>query len=445
MTRWGGWTMQIQITGGRLVDPGYFDGIADIFIKDGKIAAIVEKGQTDEQDRASNIQQPGTRIFDASGKIVTPGLIDMHVHLREPGFEYKETIESGSRAAARGGFSTVCCMPNTNPVNDCKQVTEYILAKAAEINLVRVLPVAAISKGIAGKTLCEYESLKQAGAVAVSDDGNPVMNSRLMRSALVGAKDLNLPAISHCEDINLAAGGAMNEGVVSKKLGIQGIPGVSESIMVLRDIALSELTGAAVHIAHVSTASSVRAIRDAKARGVQVTAETAPHYFTLTEDAVGQCGSYAKMNPPLGTESDRMAICSGLADGTIDAIATDHAPHSTEEKGFGLAKAPNGIIGLETSVSLSLKLIQEGVLSLTRLVEKMSTNPAGILGLECGLRIGRPADITIVDPDLSYTVDAADFRSLSRNTPFDGWQLRGKPVLTMVGGRIVYESKKFSH
>jgi len=434
--------MQIRITGGRLVDPGHFDGIADILIEDGKIAAIIESGQTGEQDRLSNIQQPGTQIFDASDKIVTPGLIDMHVHLREPGFEYKETIESGCRAAARGGFSTVCCMPNTHPVNDSRQVTEYILAKAAEINLVRVFPVAAISKGIEGKTLCEYESLKQAGAVAVSDDGNPVMNSRLMRSALERAKDLNLPAISHCEDINLAAGGAMNEGVVSKKMGIAGIPGVSESIMVLRDIALSELTGAAVHIAHVSTAGSVRAIRDAKARGVRVTAETAPHYFSLTEDVVSKCGSQAKMNPPLGTENDRMAICEGLADGTIDVIATDHAPHSSDEKALGLPAAPNGIIGLETSVSLSLKLVQDGVLSLPRLVEKMSANPAGILGLECGLRVGRRADITIIDRDLSYTVDAADFRSLSRNTPFGGWQLKGKPILTMVGGRIVYESGK---
>jgi dihydroorotase len=431
--------MQIRITGGRLIDPGHFDGIADILIEDGKIAAIIESGQAGEQDRVSNIQQPGIQNFDVSGKIVTPGLIDMHVHLREPGFEYKETIESGCRAAARGGFSTVCCMPNTNPVNDSRQVTGYILAKAAEIDLVRVLPVAAISKGIEGKTLCEYEGLKQAGAVAVSDDGNPVMNSRLMRSALERAKDLNLPVISHCEDINLAAGGAMNEGVVSKKMGIAGIPGVSESIMVLRDIALSELTGAAVHIAHVSTAGSVRAIRDAKARGVRVTAETAPHYFTLTEDAVSKCGSQAKMNPPLGTKNDRIAICNGLAEGIIDVIATDHAPHSSEEKALGLPVAPNGIIGLETSVSLSLKLVKDGVLSLPRLVEKMSANPAGILGFECGLRVGRRADITIIDPDLSYTVDAADFRSLSRNTPFDGWQLKGKPVLTMVGGRIVYE------
>ncbi len=236
----------------------------------------------------------------------------------------------------------------------------------------------------------------------------------------------------------------MNEGIVAKKLAIAGIPGASETIMVLRDIALSELTSAPVHIAHVSTAGSVRAIRDAKARGIHVTAETAPHYFTLTENAVDKCGAHAKMNPPLGTERDRTAICDGLADGTIDAIATDHAPHSNEEKALGLASAPNGIIGLETSVSLSLKLVQDGVLTLSELVEKMCTNPAGILGLECGLKTGRPADITIIDPDLSYTVDAADFQSLSRNTPFDGWHLKGKPVLTMVNGQIVYEFGKNS-
>jgi dihydroorotase len=437
--------MQIRITGGRLVDPGHFVGIADILIEDEKIVAIIEGGQTGKQDQASNIQRPGDRIFDASGKIVTPGLIDMHVHLREPGYEYKETIESGCRAAAHGGFSTVCCMPNTNPVNDSRQITEYILAKAVESNLVRVLPIAAISKGIEGKTLCEYEGLKQAGAIALSDDGNPVMDSRLMRRALEKAKDLHLLVISHCEDFNLAAGGVMNEGIIAKKLAIAGIPGVSETIMVLRDIALSELTSAPVHIAHVSMAGSIRAIRDAKARGVRVTAETAPHYFTLTENAVDECGTHAKMNPPLGTESDRAAICEGLADGTIDVIATDHAPHSNEEKALGLASAPNGIIGLETSVSLSLKLVQAGVLKLTQLVEKMCTNPAGILGLECGLRAGGPADITIIDPDLSYTVDTADFRSLSRNTPFDGWHLKGKPVLTMVGGRIVYEYGKHSN
>jgi len=434
--------MQIRINGGRLVDPGHFDGIADILIEDGRIVKIVEIGAVPDLDPASNTQHPEHRIIDASGKIVTPGLIDMHVHLREPGHEYKETIESGCRSAAWGGFSAVCCMPNTSPVNDSRQVTEYIRAKAKQLNLVRVFPVAAVSKGIEGRVLCDYDELKQAGAVALSDDGNPVMNSQMMRTAMEAARDLKLNVISHCEDISLAADGAMHEGAVAKEMGYTGIPSASESIMVLRDIALSELTHAPVHIAHVSAAESVRAIRDAKARGVKVTAETAPHYFTLTEKAVKDSGTHAKMNPPLRTEADREALREGLADGTIDAIATDHAPHSNKEKDIAFGSAANGIIGLETAVSLSLKLVEDGVLSLTRLVEKMSTYPARILGLESGLRVGQTADVTIIDPDLSYTVNADKFQSLSRNTPFEGWQLKGWPVFTLVGGRIVYEYAK---
>lgn len=434
--------MQIRINGGRLIDPGHFDGIADILIEDGKIVQIVENGVGSQRDPASNTQHPEFRIIDASGKIVTPGLIDMHVHLREPGHEYKETIESGCRSAARGGFSAVCCMPNTNPVNDSRQVTDYIRARADQLNLVRVFPVAAISKGIEGKILCDYEELKQAGAVAVSDDGNPVINSRMMRRAMEAARDMDLKVISHCEDISLAADGAMHEGAVAKKLGYPGIPSASESIMVLRDIALSELTRAPVHIAHVSAAESVRAIRDAKARGISVTAETAPHYFTITEEAVNESGTHAKMNPPLRSEADREAIREGLADGTIDAIATDHAPHSSKEKDVAFGSAANGIVGLETSVSLSLKLVQDRVLSLSRLVEKMSTNPARILGLNNGLRVGQAADITIIDPESEYTVNSANFQSLSRNTPFEGWQLKGRPVFTLVGGRVVYEFDK---
>jgi dihydroorotase len=299
--------------------------------------------------------------------------------------------------------------------------------------------VAAISKGLEGKALCEFKELKRAGAIALSDDGNPVMDSRLMRRALEAAKKLGLPVISHCEDIHLAAGGGMNEGALSTQLGYRGIPNASESIMVLRDIALCELTGAPLHIAHVSAAESVRAIRGAKSRGINVTAETAPHYFTLTENAVQKCGTHAKMNPPLRTQRDREAILEGLADDTIDVIASDHAPHSPNEKAVEFDSAANGIIGLETSVSLSLKLVNEGILSWTQLVEKMSSNPARILGIAKDLRVGRPADITIVDPELSYTVNAANFQSLSRNTPFDGWQLTGKPMLTMVGGRIAFE------
>ena len=434
--------MQIRIAGGRIIDPGHFDGTADIVVEDGKIARIVENSRHIAPDHASNTQHPESRIIDATGKIVTPGLIDMHVHLREPGHEYKETIESGCRAAAWGGFSAVCCMPNTNPVNDSRQVTEYIRTRAEQLQLVGVFPVAAVSLGIEGKTRCDYEALKQAGAVAISDDGNPVMNSRMMRRAMEAARDIGLKVISHCEDISLAADGAMHEGTVAQNLGYPGIPGASESIMVLRDIALSELTRAPVHIAHVSAAESVRAIRDAKARGLRITAETAPHYFTLTEKAVNEIGTHAKMNPPLRTEADREAICEGLADGTIDAIATDHAPHSSKEKDVAFGSAANGIIGLETAVSLSLRLVQQGVLSFTRLVEKMSTNPARILGLESGLRVGRTADITLIDPDVEYTVDSDNFQSLSRNTPFEGWRLKGRPIFTLVGGRVVYEFGK---
>jgi dihydroorotase len=433
--------MQIRIIGGRLVDPGHFDGIADILIQDGKVVKIVETGSGSNPDPASNFQHSEPLLIDASGKIVTPGLIDMHVHLREPGHEHKETIASGCRSAARGGFSAVCCMPNTRPVNDNPQVTETIRTKAEQLNLVRVFPVAAVSKGIEGKVPCDYEALKQAGAVAVSDDGHPVINSQMMRRAMEAAGDLGLAVISHCEDISLAAGGCMHEGTVAKELGYAGIPSASESIMVLRDIALSELTHAPVHIAHVSAAESVRAIRDAKARGIKVTAETAPHYFTLTHHAVKESGTQAKMNPPLRAEVDREAIREGLCDGTIDAIATDHAPHANKEKDIAFGSAANGIIGLETAVSLSLKLVQDDLLSLTGMVEKMSANPARILGLENGLRVGQTADLTIIDPDLSYTVAAAGFQSLSRNTPFEGWQLKGRPVLTLVDGRVVYEAE----
>ena len=431
--------MQIRITGGRVVDPGHFDGTADIIVEDGKIARIIENSRDSDPDQASNSQHPDSRLIDAAGKLVVPGLIDIHVHLREPGAEHKETIATGCRAAVWGGFTAVCCMPNTQPVNDNRKITEFIRARAAEANLARVYPVAAISKGLDGQILCDFEELKLAGAVAVSDDGNPVMNSRMMRRAMDAAQEAELKVVSHCEDISLAGEGAMHEGAVADRLGYPGIPSASESIMVLRDIALSELSGAPVHIAHVSAAESVRAIRQAKARGVSVTAETAPHYFTITDEAVSESGTHAKMNPPLRTEDDRLAIRRGLADGTIDAIATDHAPHSAKEKDVAFISAANGIIGLETAVSLSLALVREGILSLPGLVEKMSTVPAQIMGLECGLRVGQTADVTIIDPEMEYTVKSEDFQSLSRNTPFEGWPLKGRPVLTMVGGRVVYE------
>ena len=430
--------MLMLIRGGRVIDPGNLDGIMDIFISDGKIVEIIKHGLTSSEYPESIIEHPETSIIDASGKIVTPGLIDMHVHLREPGYEYKETIETGCLAAAFGGFTAVCTMPNTNPVNDCRQVTEYILKKAQAAGTARVYPVAAISQGLKGDGLCEFGELKEAGVIALSDDGNPVMSSQLMRRALEYAKGFGLLVISHCEDLDLAAGGVMNEGAVATRMGLAGIPNASESIMVMRDIALSELTGVPIHIAHVSTEESVQAIRDAKTRGVNVTAETAPHYFTLTDESVKEYKTSTKMNPPLRSNHDREAICQGLADGTIDVIATDHAPHSSIEKEVEFDMAANGIIGLETSVSLGMKLVEDEVITITDLVEKMSTNPARILGLESGLTVGNPADITIIDPDISYRVDADSFQSLSRNTPFDGWELKGKAVLTLVEGKIVF-------
>jgi len=428
--------MKTVIKGGRVIDPGKLDDILDIVIKGGNIVEI-------KQDAFAGNENKESKVIDASGKIVAPGLIDMHVHLRDPGHEYKETIETGGRAAAYGGFTAICCMPNTNPVNDCRQVTEYIIKKAVKAGTVRVYPVAAISKGLKGDSLCEYGELKETGAIAVSDDGNPVMSSQLMRKALEYSSGFNLPVISHCEDLDLVSGGAMNEGAVATKMGISGIPNAAESIMVLRDIALCELTGIPVHIAHVSTKESVRAIRDAKKRGVPVTAETAPHYFLLTDVSVKGYNTNCKMNPPLRTEEDRVAICQGLADGTIDAIATDHAPHSIIEKAVEFDQAANGIIGLETAVSLGLKLVEAGIIDITNLIEKMSRNPARILGLKSGLEIGKTADITIIDPEISFCIDADGFQSLSRNTPFDGWDVKGKAVLTMVGGKTVFRDEHF--
>ncbi len=426
--------MRILISGGRVIDPASgVDEIADVLIEDGIVQSAKCKVQSDSTSHFSLLT---SHCIDASGKLVVPGLIDMHVHLREPGHEYKETIQSGCAAAAAGGFTAVCAMPNTHPVNDNRQITEYILNKAKDAGLSRVYPVGAISKGLSGERLSEYGELKDAGVLAISDDGKPVINSRLMRRAMEYAKAFDLLIISHCEDLELATGGVMNEGALATQMGLAGIPNAVESIMVMRDIALCELTGARLHIAHVSTAESVRAIREAKKRGCPVTAETAPHYFMLTEDAVTGYNTHAKMNPPLRSEKDREAIREGLADGTIDAIVTDHAPHSLLEKDTEFDAAANGIIGLETSLGLSLKLVEQGVLSLNTLIEKMSINPARILGVPMGLTVGNPADITIIDPDMAWTVNSEKFRSLSRNTPFNGWELKGQAVYTIVGGKI---------
>jgi dihydroorotase len=413
---------------GRVIDPANkVDQQEDLLIIGGRIAAKDTPIPEDIQ------------VMDVSGCWVVPGLIDMHVHLREPGEEYKEDIVSGTRAAAAGGFTAVACMPNTSPVNDCLAVTSFILSQA-EKGFARVYPVGAISKSSKGGSLAEFGEMKEAGVVAVSDDGLPVLNSQLMRRALEYAGDHDLVVISHSEEISLSKNGAMNEGAMSTRLGLKGIPSAAESIMVYREIALAEYTGRPVHIAHVSTAMSAELIRAAKLRGVKVTAETTPHYFTLTEEAVQGYDTHAKMNPPLRSDKDRQAIREGLVDGTFDAIATDHAPHSSLEKEVEFDLAANGIIGLETAVSLTLALVRDRIISEQRFVELLSVNPAGILKVPGGsLSEGRAADVTVINPDIEfdYTEDAVISRS--NNSPFIGWKLQGRAVVTMVGGRVMYE------
>lgn len=421
--------MRIRISGGRIIDPGRTDTVGDVVVEDGRIRSV---GPADGE--------AADRVVDAGNCLVVPGLIDIHVHLREPGHEYKETIASGAAAAVAGGFTAVCAMPNTSPVNDNAQVTRFILDRARAAGLARVYPVASITRGLKGEQLSEFAEIKAAGAVAFSDDGRPVEGSRMMRRAMEYARGFDMPIVSHCEELDLVGDGVMNEGVVATRLGLAGIPNAAESIMVMRDIALAELTGARLHICHVSCAESIAAIRAAKDRGARVTAETAPHYFTLTEEAVAEYDTRAKMNPPLRTEADRQAVRQALADGTLDAIATDHAPHSILEKEGEFDQAANGIIGLETALPLSLRLAADGVLPLTDLIAKLTVAPARVLGLPCGLIPGAAADITVIDPQRTWTVDAECFASLSRNCPFDGWQVTGRAVLTMVDGRIVYEA-----
>ena len=417
----------IVLQNGRLIDPANsIDRQADVWIRDGR---IIRQDAVIPQD---------ARIFDLAGKWVVPGLIDMHVHLREPGQEYKETIETGAQAAAAGGFTAVACMPNTSPVNDNASVTRFILDKAAGA-AVRVYPVGAISQGSNGTELAEYGEMKLAGVVALSDDGRPVVDSQLMRRAMEYAFSHNLLVISHSEESSLSHDGCMNESVVSTRLGLKGIPNAAESIAVFRELALAELTGASVHIAHVSTGDSVDVIRFARGRGVRVTAETSPHYFTLTDAAVEGYNTDAKMNPPLRGENDRQKILAALLDGTLDAIATDHAPHSVLEKNVEFNLAANGIIGLETSLPLTLALVREGVISESRMVELMSVAPARILGVPGGsLAVGDVADVTVIDPDRQFTYTREMIVSKSANSPFIGWKLQGKAVLTLLGGRITH-------
>ncbi len=420
--------MTLLIKNGHIIDPANkIDEMLDIIVSDGKIAKLGKPG---------SLPANGAEVVDAAGKLVVPGLIDLHVHLREPGYEYKETIATGTAAAKAGGFTTVCCMPNTSPVNDSRSVTEFILSRAAKEAAARVYPIGAITKGSKGEELAEMGELFEAGCVGISDDGRPVMSSGVMRRAMEYAKIFDIAVVSHCEDAGLAAKGVMNEGFVATELGLRGIPNAAEDVMTGRDIALAELTGAWLHICHVSTAGSVRLIREAKQRGVRVTAETCPHYFTLTDEAVRGYNTLAKMNPPLRTAVDVAAIKQGLKDGTLDAIATDHAPHGTDEKAVEFDAAPFGIVGLETSLGLSFKLVQEGVLSLTQLIERMSMTPGRIIKKGGTLSTSAVADITIIDPNVEWTVKAAEFRSKSRNTPFEGWKLKGRAVQTIVGGKL---------
>ncbi|HJU03545.1 MAG TPA: dihydroorotase [Nitrospiraceae bacterium] len=425
----------ILIKGGYVVDPGRVNGPADVLIENGTIAAVGPRVTAPAKKGEASVT-----VIDASGKLVLPGFVDLHVHLREPGFEYKETIETGTAAAVAGGFTSVCCMPNTVPVNDNQAITEFMLEQAQVAGHARVFPVGAITKGSEGKELAEIGDLRRAGCVAISDDGLPVMNSLVMRRAMEYALAFDLPVIDHCEDLHLSEGGCMNEGLVSTQLGLQGIPSAAEEVMVARNLALAELTGARLHLAHVSTAGSVRMVREAKTRGIRVTAEACPHHFTLTEEAVRGFNTLAKMNPPLRAWHDVHAIKEGLRDGTIDVIATDHAPHAAQEKQQEFAAAPNGIVGLETALPLTLALVEEGVLSLERAIAKLTTEPARAFGLDVGtLAPGAKADLTVVDQTAPWEVDPSRFRSRSRNTPFAGWKVKGLVQLTIVGGRIVYQ------
>jgi len=423
--------MKLLLKGARVIDPSQkMDARMDILIEEGKIAGC-----------SSNIKaSQDVSVVDLTGMIVAPGLIDMHVHLREPGLEYKETIASGSAAAVAGGFTSIACMPNTEPVNDNRSITEFIRRKAAEANLANVYPIGAISIGSEGRQLTEFWDLKEAGILALSDDGKPVMDAALMRRALEYASSLDLPVIQHCEDKNLSAGGLMNEGYYATILGLPGIPAIAEDVMVARDILIAEYTRTRIHIAHVSTAGAVRLIRNAKARGLNVTAETAPHYFTLTDESLQDYDTNYKVSPPLRSAADVAAIKEGLADGTLDVIACDHAPHGRTDKEVEFEYALNGISGLETSLGLSLNLVHEGILPLPELIVRMSCNPARILNLPKGTLIkGSDADITVIHPDRSWTVNVKAFRSRGKNSPFSGRQMQGCAVLTLVGGDIKYD------
>jgi dihydroorotase len=426
--------MKRLLKGGRVVDPAnQRDGIFDVLIDGDRIVRV-----------AKDIAVNGAQVTEVpSGFIVVPGLFDMHVHLREPGQEHKETVATGVASAVAGGFTAVACMPNTTPVNDNAGVTEYILQKAAQASLARVYPIGAVSKGSNGDQLADIAELRSAGCVGISDDGRPVKTALLMRRALEYAGMFNMPVLEHCEDPSLKGEGVAHEGYHASTLGLRGIPGVAESIMAQRDIALAEMTGGSVHICHMSASESLRAVREGKSHGAKVTCEVAPHHFTMTDEALALPVSYdtnVKMNPPLRSTADRDAMLKGIVDGTVDVIATDHAPHHYDEKKVEFDMAPFGIVGLETCVPICFdRLVHTGLIKLPRLIELLSTNPSRILSVAGGtLSDGVIADITILAPDLHVTVDPSKFKSKSRNTPFGGWQLKGGVAATIVGGRTVY-------
>ena len=428
--------MKLLLKGGRVIDPGIGkDGEFDVLVEDGRIVKINR-----------SIAPDGAEVLElGKGWIVAPGLIDIHVHLREPGQEHKETIASGAAAAVAGGFSGIACMPNTDPVNDHAGITQFIIKKATDANLARVYPIGAVSIGSRGEQLAELGEQKSAGCVAFSDDGRPVATALLMRRALEYAGMLGVPIVDHCEDPSLKGDGVAHEGFHASALGLRGIPGVAESLMVERDVSLAELTGAHVHICHMSARQSLRAVRAGKERGVRVTCEVAPHHFTLTDEALDGAIKYdtnLKMNPPLREAADRDAMLEGIADGTVDAIATDHAPHHADEKMVEFDRAPFGITGLETAVPLVFdRLVHAGRISLKRAIELLSTNPARVLNLPGGsLAAGAPADIVVIDPERRVTIDAGRHVSKSKNTPFHGWELRGAVAYTLVGGRIVHRA-----
>ena len=430
--------MTIIIKNGRVIDPANnIDEPKDILISKGKIKALDSPGKIN----FGTEEKPS--VIDAKGCVVCPGLIDMHVHFREPGFEYKETIKTGCESAAAGGFTSVAIMPNTNPVNDTRAVTEHILSLAKSEGLVNVYAIAAITKKLAGESLSEMGDLKNAGAIAFSDDGRPVMNNELMRRAFEYSKMFNLPLIQHSEMLDLTEGGCMNEGIVSTELGLKGMPSEAEDIMVYRDIALLEKTGGRLHVAHISSKNSVELVRQAKSKGLPVTCEVAPHHFTLTDEAVRGYDTNTKMSPPLRTSDDVEAIKEGLRDGTIDIIATDHAPHDIIDKHLEYQNACFGIVGLETALPLSLKLVDEKILSLSNVIKKLTSTPADIFNLKTGnLSLGSDADILIFNPSLEYAIDISKFHSKSKNSPFDGWKVKGKTIHTLVRGKTVYSENK---